>query len=329
MKTKGFTLLELMVVVVVLAVLVVAMGPVLHHAVEDARTTMCLNNQATITRGLSQYVTVWHMYPMNYRTTPYAAWNQYPSRNSLDALSKYVGGPAGRTDTSVTPNRILESDLQSNMDPLHPTTFADFPRVYVCPSADKQALYSSAPNTVANPNPNLHSWYHASYWVNPAVRSNRGFNTYSQLAGSGTRSGDMPGAITGYSSFFTVCRNYADGHGQLVGHWKNVYMPRPETVGDLHSTVFCGDTNNVIEHPLADGSMDSPNKGFWDFIPRWGEAIGAMGFERHGGMVIGYMDGHARKMLRAELNSTTDAGVRGAHSDPPGQLLPGVPAPSH
>jgi type II secretory pathway pseudopilin PulG len=290
-KSKAFTLLELIVILAVVAVLIAAMGPALRHARDDAKTTLCMNNQSAILRGLGQYVANWHMYPMNYRnsginsgTTPGEAAG-FPPRFALEGLSTYVGGPA--------------TDLRNVRD------FSKFPRAYVCPSADKAAVYPTVATplgTEQNGPDNFNYWYHASYWVNPAVRSNRGFNRQDNLCGNRS-TGQVPGMNAGITRFYTVCRNYLSPSRTYAWHWKSVYMPSPETVGDLRSTVFTGDTPNATVR-LADGTMSSERPGFWRLIPGWGYMIDGMGFDRHNGMVVGYLDGHARRMVKQELNAS-------------------------
>jgi hypothetical protein len=65
--------------------------------------------------------------------------------------------------------------------------------------------------------------------------------------------------------------------------------------------VFIGDTNNAVV-TLADGTKSDTYPGFWRILPGWGYMIDGMGFDRHNGMVVGYLDGHARNMVKQELN---------------------------
>lgn len=59
-KGSGFTLIELLVVIAIIAVLAAILFPVFAAAREKARTTMCLNNIASLAKGMRMYVDNWN-----------------------------------------------------------------------------------------------------------------------------------------------------------------------------------------------------------------------------------------------------------------------------
>jgi type II secretion system protein G len=56
-KDKGFTLVELMVVVVILGILVAIAVPALNNTVDRSRVTACQSNERTISGAAAQF---WH-----------------------------------------------------------------------------------------------------------------------------------------------------------------------------------------------------------------------------------------------------------------------------
>jgi hypothetical protein len=276
----------------------------LTRAKDQAKAIYCLNSQSAIAKGLIQYATDWAMYPMNYRNWSlnpgYDTTYGFPPRFALDGLSKYVGGPAGAV--WGTPEVMHEGDLRSNMDSTHRASFADFPKSYVCPNGDKMALYPTVVKPLGTDEMgpgNFNFWYHASYWVNPAVRSNRGFNRTDDMCGNGSK-GQVPGMNYGMGRFYAYCPNYDVG-GKLYAHWKAIYYPNPESIRNPEGTHFTGDTNNKQE-TLADGTLSAEKAGFWRLLPGWGPMIDGMGFERHGDRIMTVcIDGHGRPVTKGEV----------------------------
>lgn len=78
MRNRGFTLIELMVVLAIVTVLIALLAPALHHAVDDARRIACVNN-------LKQIGTAMHHYHDTYSTFPpgWVAQDGYPG-NGLE-----------------------------------------------------------------------------------------------------------------------------------------------------------------------------------------------------------------------------------------------------
>jgi prepilin-type N-terminal cleavage/methylation domain-containing protein len=64
---RGFTLMELLVVVAIIAILAAILFPVLAQAREKARQTICLSNMQQLARAQSMYLQDWdeHLPQMN------------------------------------------------------------------------------------------------------------------------------------------------------------------------------------------------------------------------------------------------------------------------
>lgn len=75
---RGFTLVELLVVIGIIAVLIAILLPALNKAREQAKQTACMSNLRQMGIAATLYVTEWKFYPGCYGkgagTEPFAAW---------------------------------------------------------------------------------------------------------------------------------------------------------------------------------------------------------------------------------------------------------------
>ena len=237
-RRTGFTLIELLVVVSIIALLVSMLLPTLGKAREQARQVSCANNQQIIVKGLAQYVAEWNVFPYNYYY--YSQGGPNDDLWALACLSLQVGGPRGGP---LGDSKLMYLDE------------TEFPGAYICPSADKGAVYANNPD----------SKYHACYWTNEAMRVNRGYGRFSGRP----------------------CPNWRFNWS----HWRSVYHPSPDSIRNPSGMVFTGDTNNT---PYT-GPRYSTFPGDWFYMrPGWGRIQGIVGFDRHQGRVaLSYVDGHA------------------------------------
>jgi prepilin-type N-terminal cleavage/methylation domain-containing protein len=268
----GFTLVELLVVLCVLALLAGIALPGLSAAKDKGRQGLCISNQRMIARALLMYEQDYAVFPFNRYTygVPGHKWQ------ALDCLGAYLGGP------EVGPWGTSE---------LRGLQIGEFPDAYVCPSASPEVFEH-----------NLNYMYHACYWTNLAIRCNRGFGIlyfYWPLGSPGD-----PKLMDDYRSggsarfFGKVCPNYAERH------WRSVYHPSADTVNNPNGMVFTGDTNNgpYVYPPGSFHAGEVVEPGAWSNSPGWGYVAGHLGFDRHRGkIVLGYVDGHARAFPEAEL----------------------------
>ena len=260
----GFALVELLVVLCVLMLLAGIALPGLSAARNKGRLGLCISNQRMIARALLMYEEDYAAFPFNRYdyAVPAHEWH------ALDCLGSYLGGPeVGPFGTSEL--RGLE--------------IGEFPDAFVCPSAS----------------PEVFEWnsgykYHASYWTNVAIRCNRGWGT---LFNDYTGMGHPPGwdISSGGEARFQGRNCPNSPHG----HWRSVYHPRADTIGDPNGMVFSGDTNNTAWQ----GTRYDTDPGEWLNRPGWGMVDGHLGFDRHRGkIVLGYVDGHARAFPEGKLD---------------------------
>jgi prepilin-type N-terminal cleavage/methylation domain-containing protein len=96
-RRGGFTLLEILVVLAIIAMLVVILIPVLGRARQDTQATVCASNLRQIAVGINLYAQQnGDIYPpVRYRTDPKIRW-----QNML-GLARVFGGPVTTNDRSA------------------------------------------------------------------------------------------------------------------------------------------------------------------------------------------------------------------------------------
>lgn len=116
-KVKGFTLVELLVVISIIAILLAVLIPSLNKAKETAKRIVCSNHLKTFGMANAAYATQFNgaYVPVRYKDTPYnGAWVSNRAFRKLLELDKYL-----KTEDLQIDGSILLYDL---------------PNAYLCPS---------------------------------------------------------------------------------------------------------------------------------------------------------------------------------------------------
>jgi prepilin-type N-terminal cleavage/methylation domain-containing protein/prepilin-type processing-associated H-X9-DG protein len=302
-KGRGFTLVELLVVVAIIALLVAILLPTLGKAKEAARQAFCLNNQRGFAQALNVYNAAWGAVPYNFCDDGHAQFapDDGLGRWALAYLSPYVGGPKG----TYMRGRWYDNKLQR-------TTEDYYPKMFVCPSADKSAVYQYCSEGAT-------SRYHACYFTNPAVRVNLGWENWL-ISTYGNP--DIRPLIYDYGAT-SPNGGGSGGMARLYGKicpdatgWRSVYHPSIDSMPITAQIAFSGDTNNKPNPAWPSNYNYLP--GFWSIQPGFGYISGGLGFDRHDNKImLGYCDGHAKAFTKAELANWGNWG----NGDPTGDFL--------
>lgn len=183
---RGFTLVELLVVVAVIALLLGLLLPALSKAREQGRLMVCLNNMRDITMAANSYAAdqdgLWPVMPclvLPDGRPLFSSW-QYGGKTTSDYWISYGSGTFKRIDERplnpyVAPDTILKDPQPGER--LELTT-------YRCPS-DPGTLQRSFWNSNTIPDPRVTCYddvgtsYHLNvqWWYNGAIPNNRGVST--------------------------------------------------------------------------------------------------------------------------------------------------------
>lgn len=104
LHVSGFSLVELLVVIVIIAVLISAMMPALRDARARALQAGCASRLRSMGTGLHQYVAEKAAYPYRHKSHPVATNDQLAAYTWADALYEYMTGrptPAARRDATI------------------------------------------------------------------------------------------------------------------------------------------------------------------------------------------------------------------------------------
>jgi len=128
-RTRGFTLIELMVVITIIALLLTILLPSLTNALESARRTRCMANMDAIAGGLTELVTRQHMYGLGSSGYPWA-------KNTTASTRHLQSGDSGseRAKNPWETNPAAAYPVTTNLYAL--IHLADVkPGAFVCPSS--------------------------------------------------------------------------------------------------------------------------------------------------------------------------------------------------
>ena len=133
---RGFTLVELLVVIAIIAILVAILLPAINSAREAARRTRCKNHIRQVATGLLNYETAWGRLPYGAMLAEGSLWSAY--------ILPYL------EDEALKNLMTIGEDRKGNFQWAHPTPYRAVPRspafvnlvavetiipIYRCPSA--------------------------------------------------------------------------------------------------------------------------------------------------------------------------------------------------
>lgn len=212
-RTRGFTLIEILVVVAIMALLVAILIPSLKNARTQARRTVCLNNMHQLAVGLGSYQAASRM-----RVPQWVDQSEGPT----DGIALWVPGSPGH------PTRL---------GMLYPHYVGKNENVFYCPDASDNGLMNKGSNRAVKTlypwsNWGTNSWAYGSYeyrpryyhgnpataWVTVPSEKRRASIASDAFAGSWDSYGPYPAhsAIQGRPRTLYYNVAYTDGSGRAV-----------------------------------------------------------------------------------------------------------------
>ena len=304
---RGFTLVELLVVITIIGILIGLLLPAVQAAREAARRAQCANNERQLGLAMTNFETASHYYPGYVNNPPMKTTTGAVGHLPMSWIVPLLPYLDHRDVYDQLQSIILTSGSETNIDPSkNPFTYL---KVLACPS-DPPSLVSSNTVTIG-----CNTWL--GYVCNRGVNGidNRAMgvclNQYTAASGGSTVGAKRVGqdyltAHDGSSTTLLLAESVLEcpttGLGVLV-------YPRTATGTTAVNQPLWFNANYGSSHPACDQNNMEVDVGF-----EWGTFSTASGtqpslrdkiFSNHsGGVNVVFCDGHTQ-LLRYEIDLGT------------------------
>ena len=301
-RGRGFTLVELLVVIALIALLIGLLLPALSRAREASRKGVCLGQQKQAVVGVTSYATSYNDWLAGPNTSGFELFNDgaYGSRaesptTSVDwvspTLARGLNLPGGQSDETGFPERKLRLIYES---------------AFVCPSNNEtyDGVYGGSVDPLDGVPVNELT---VSSYASPiAFHVMSGARPSKEFLDEGTATG-LPVDLKGYRPQLSMI-DRPDNKGAILDGTRYVNRTTFEiTFNSIKRQVQGG--NFMVAGPSTaksgsdGGDPHTLSKGSLDFTPAEHDAIQRFAYRHSGGMVVAFYDGHARFMTEDDSRS--------------------------
>ena len=180
-RRLGFTLIELMVVVSIIAVLMAVLLPSLGQAREQARKVVCLSNLHQLANAVEAYVQDYNAYPLfllrgNGNQVGMCSWAWGGKTTSIDPWQSYSNGIFYFQAKEKPLNRFLGAATFSEPEPITDDRDRSELKIFRCPSDNRswQALWHTAKLTHRPAYEDVGTSYQLNWhWFEQATRASQ------------------------------------------------------------------------------------------------------------------------------------------------------------